>query len=402
MKLHTVTALAGTLALLAFGATVAVATESPVASSDPVSSVDRPDSARPGPTISSEPWGTTANGTAVTRYTMANSRGMRVSILTYGGIIQSLEVPDRRGRGANVVLGYDNLDDYLARGAFFGAIIGRFANRIANGSFTLDGTVYRLPRNSADNTLHGGPQGFDKRVWTASPFAEERRVGVVLSYRSPAGEMGFPGNLDTQVTYTLTDRNRLQMDYRATTDAPTVVNLTNHAYFNLAGEGSGSTDDHELRIEAGHYTPVVDAELIPTGEIAPVAGTPMDFTRSTPIGERIRGSDPQLAFARGYDHNWVLDRAPGTGLQRAAWARDPGSGRVLIVHTTEPGLQFYSGNALNGTIFGTSGRAYRQGDAFTLETQHFPDSPNQPGFPTTVLRPGEEFTSSTVYRFTAR
>jgi aldose 1-epimerase len=351
--------------------------------------------------IIGEPWGTTADGTEVTRYVMTNSAGMRVGIVTYGGIIQSVEVPDRRGRGANVVLGYDNLAAYLARSPFFGATIGRYANRIANGSFTLDGTTYRLPRNDGTNTLHGGPQGFDKRVWAAAPFEESRRVGVVLDYRSPAGEMGFPGSLDVQVRFSLGERNQLRMDYRATTDAPTVVNLTNHAYFNLSGEGSGSIEDHELRIAASHYTPV-DARLIPTGEIAPVSGTPFDFLGWTRIGERVRGSDPQLVFGRGYDHNWVLDQHAGTALHRAAWARDPGSGRVLIVSTTEPGIQFYSGNFLNGTIFGTSDRAYRQGDAFTLESQHFPNSPNQPNFPSTVLRPGEEFTSSTIYQFRAK
>lgn len=351
--------------------------------------------------ITSEPWGSTADGTEVVRYTMANANGMRVSIITYGGIIQSLQVPDTEGRSANVVLGYDNLADYLARNPFFGATIGRYANRIANGSFTLDGTTYQLNRNDGPNTLHGGPQGFDKKVWRAFPFAERGRAGVVLRYRSVAGEMGFPGTLDVQVTYTLTRRNQLRMDYEASTDAPTVVNLTNHAYFNLEGEGTGSTYDHLLRIDASAYTPV-DDELIPTGEIAPVAGTPFDFNTATPIGARIRDDDPQLAFARGYDHNWVLEESDGSTMRRAARAVDPDSGRVLVVSTTEPGLQFYSGNFLNGSIYGTSGQAYRQGDAFTLETQHFPDSPNQPSFPSTVLRPGEEFSSSTIYRFAAR
>jgi aldose 1-epimerase len=353
-----------------------------------------------GPTIVSRPWGTTANGTEVTRYTMANSSGMRVSVLTYGGIIQSLWVPDREGRQANVVLGYDNLADYLARSPFFGALIGRYANRIANAAFTLDGTTYALPANNNGNTLHGGPQGFDKRVWTGSSFANSDRVGVVLEYVSPAGEMGFPGTLDTHVTYTLTKANALQIDYRATTDAPTVVNFTNHSYFNLGGEGSGTIYNHTLRINASNYTPV-DSELVPTGDVSPVFGTPMDFTVKTPIGQRLRDKFQQLIYAQGYDHNWVLDRSDGTGLQRAARVRDPDSGRVLVVRTTEPGVQFYSGNFLNGTIFGTSNRAYRQGDAFALETQHFPDSPNQPTFPTTVLRPGEVFTSSTVYRFDA-
>jgi aldose 1-epimerase len=389
-------ALAGVALLTLIGTTTAAPAETP-----PVPSGQHDVQSR-GLAVTSAPWGTTADGTEVTRYTMSNSDGMRVSILTYGGIIQSVWVPDRQGHRANVVLGYDNLADYLARSPFFGALIGRYANRIANGMFTLDGTTYTLPTNNKGNTLHGGPLGFDKRVWTASSFTRHNRVGVVLEYVSPAGEMGFPGTLDTQVTYTLSERNALHIDYRATTDAPTVVNFTNHAYFNLQGEGTGTIYDHILQINASNYTPVVDSELIPTGEITPVFGTPFDFTQKTRIGTHIRERHPQLVFAQGFDHNWVLDRSDGTGLQRAAWVRDPDSGRVLVVKTTEPGLQFYSGNNLDGTIYGTSDHAYRQGDAFTLETQHFPDSPNHANFPSTVLRPDEVFTSSTVYKFDAR
>ena len=387
--------LVGAILLTSFG-TASPASNPPTAAAGP----EQQQRSGNGLAISSEPWGSTANGADVTRYTMSNG-DMQVSILTYGGIIQSVWVPDRRGRRANVVLGYDNLADYLARSPFFGALIGRYANRIANATFSLDGTTYKLPANNNGNTLHGGPQGFDKRIWSAAPFAEERRVGVVLTYVSPAGEMGFPGTLTTSVTYTLTPRNALRIDYAATTDAPTVVNFTNHAYFNLRGEGSGTIYDHKLKIHASAYTPV-DAELIPTGAIASVVGTPFDFTSSTPIGQRIRERDQQLVFAQGYDHNWVLDDSDGPGLHPAAWARDPDSGRVLTVQTTEPGLQFYSGNFLNGTIYGTSDHAYRQGDAFALETQHFPDSPNQPTFPSTVLRPDEVFSSSTVYRFSVR
>ena len=348
--------------------------------------------------ITSEPWGTTPDGTAVSRYTLMNSHGMRVDILTYGGIIQSLTIPDRRGRRANVVLGFDNLADYVSKSPYFGASIGRYANRIANGSFTLDGTTYQLPQNDKTNTLHGGTQGFDKRVWSASPFTASGIAGIVLSYRSPNGEMGFPGTMETQVTYTLTQKNELRMEYQATTDAPTVVNLTNHAYFNLAGEGSGEITNHLLKISASSYTPI-DEKLIPTGEIAPVAGTPFDFNSEVAVGQRIRQGNQQLVFGRGYDHNWVLDRSPGTELQLAAEARDPGSGRTLVVSTTEPGIQFYSGNFLDGTFAGSSHRMYRQGDAFALETQHYPDSPNQPNFPSTVLRPGQEFRSTTIYGF---
>ena len=354
-----------------------------------------------GVSVSSTGWGATEDGTPVRRYTLTNSHGMRARILTYGGIIQSLRVPDRDGRGKNVVLGFDNLEDYQSDSPYFGAIIGRYANRIAGGRFTLDGTTYTLPTNDGPNTLHGGTVGFDKRVWAATSFARDDTAGIVLRLTSPDGDMGFPGTLTTQVTYTLDQKNRLRMDYRATTSKATVINLTNHAYFNLAGEGSGSVYGQQLQIRAKRYTPV-DATLIPTGRIAPVAGTPLDFRQRTAIGKRIRSGNQQLVRGRGYDHNWVLDRSAGSGLQRAARARDPKSGRVLTVTTTEPGLQFYSGNFLDATLVGTSGRMYRQGDAFTLETQHFPDAPNHPNFPSTVLRPGQTFTSSTVYGFSAR
>ncbi len=325
---------------------------------------------------------------------------MTVRILSYGGIIQSLRVPDRRGHPANVVLGFDNLQDYIDKSPYFGAIIGRYANRIANATFTLDAKTYRLPANDGPNTLHGGTTGFDKVVWSATPFSTRNTSGVVLRHTSPDQDMGFPGNLTLTVKYTLNQKNQLKMDYRATTDAPTVINLTNHAYFNLAGEGSGAIYNQRLKIWAKSYTPV-NATLIPTGQVAKIAGTPFDFRKSTAIGKRIRQGDQQLIYGRGYDHNWVLDRSAGNGLQRAARARDPQSGRTLTVSTTEPGLQFYTGNFLDSTLVGTSGRMYRQGDAFTLETQHYPDSPNQPNFPSTVLRPGEQFRSSTIYGFGA-
>jgi len=412
-RINRTSVLVGVVALwAAAGIGAATATASPPTTSPPqraeVAAAPAPVAAEPAslteqrgrPTVSRAPWGKTPDGTPVERYTVKNSHGMTVRILSYGGIIQSLQAPDRRGHKANVVLGFDNLQDYVDKSPYFGAIIGRYANRIAKGTFTLDGTTYRLPVNDGPNTLHGGTKGFDKIVWTATTFTTPKTAGVVLRHTSPDGDMGFPGKLTTQVTYTLDQKNQLRMDYRATTDAPTVINLTNHAYFNLAGEGSGDIYDHRLKIWAKSYTPV-DKTLIPTGEIAKVAGTPFDFRRSTAIGDRIREDDQQLIYGLGYDHNWVLDRSSGTGLQRAARARDPQSGRILTVSTTEPGLQFYSGNFLDSTLVGTSGRMYRQGDAFTLETQHYPDSPNQPNFPSTVLRPGEEFRSSTIYGFSA-
>ena len=350
------------------------------------------------PTITSEPWGT-VGGQPVTLYTLTNSRGMTVRITNYGGIIQSIDVPDRRGRTANVALGFDNLDDYVTSSPYFGCITGRYANRIANGRFTLDGVTYQLATNNGPNHLHGGNVGFDKRVWAATPLQGRSSVGLRLAYTSPAGEENYPGTLTTQVTYTLTNRNEIRMDYRATTDAPTIVNLTNHTYWNLAGEGSGTIEDQVLELNADRYTPV-DATLIPTGEIAPVAGTPFDFTDATAIGERIRDSHPQIVIGQGYDHNFVLNRRSSTdrSMILAARVSDPRSGRVLEITTTEPGIQFYSGNFLDGTLVGTSGRVYRQTDGFALETQHYPDSPNQPTFPSTVLRPGGVYETTTIYR----
>ncbi len=346
-----------------------------------------------------ESFGATAEG-PVHRYTLTNGKGMRVRILTYGGIIQTIEVPDRRGRTANVALGFDNLTDYVERNPYFGCITGRYANRIALGRFTLDGVTYQLPINNAPNSLHGGDVGFDKHIWATTPFRHRGEVGLVMRYTSPHLDQGYPGTLTTTVTYTLTRGNAIRMEYRATTDRPTVVNLTNHTYFNLAGEGSGSIENHTLQLDASRYTPV-DPTLIPTGSLDPVAGTPMDFTRPTAIGERIRDDFTQLVIGRGYDHNYVLDRRHRTGLERAARVVEPRSGRVLTILTEEPGIQFYSGNFLDGTLVGTSGRMYRQGDGFALETQHFPDSPNQAAFPSTVLRPGETYRTTTVYKLSS-
>jgi aldose 1-epimerase len=352
--------------------------------------------------VERDAFGTTPDGVTIDRYTLTNAHGMRVRILTYGGIIQTLEVPDRDGHIANVALGFSDVAGYLTNNSpYFGAVIGRYGNRIAAGRFTLDGVTHQLAANNGPNHLHGGNVGFDKRVWTATEIHEGAPVGLRLHYVSSDGEESYPGTLTTTVDYRLTPDSTLRIDYRATTDAPTIVNLTNHSYFNLAGDGSGGIADHQLTINASHYTPI-DATLIPTGSVDPVAGTPMDFRRPTPIGERIRdGAFEQLAFGRGYDHNYVLDRRDPTlrELELAARVTEDRTGRVLTIHTTEPGIQFYSGNFLDSTLTGTTGQLYRQGDGFALETQHFPDSPNHPGFPSTVLRPGQTYQTATTYQF---
>ena len=347
-----------------------------------------------------ERFGALADGTVVDRWTLDNGQGMVVRVLTYGGILQTIEVPDRDGRPANVALGFANLDSYVRDNRpYFGALIGRYANRIAGGRFSLDGRDYRLPVNNPPNSLHGGTEGFDQRAWAATEVAGEGGAGLELAYTSPDGEMGYPGTLAVRARYLLGPGNELRIDYRATTDAPTHVNLTNHSYVNLAGEAAGTIEGHVLRLHAGHYTPT-DATNIPTGEIAPVAGTPFDFTSPRPIGERIDEDNQQLQFGLGYDHNYVLDPPPaGQPLRPAARVTDPASGRALEVLTSEPGLQLYSGNQLDGTLVGPGGAAYGRRSGLALETQHFPDSPNQPGFPATALRPGEVYRSVTVYRF---
>jgi aldose 1-epimerase len=358
---------------------------------------EHPDRHSAAPSVTSEPWGSTSEG-AVQRWTLKNGHHMRVRILTYGGIIQSLRVPDRNGHLANVALGFDNLADYVAKSPYFGALIGRYGNRIAKGKFSIGANNYQLPINNDPNSLHGGTVGFDKRIWTTTPFRHGSKVGLVMQLTSVDGDQGYPGTMHAQVTYTLTKHNVLRMNYRATTDKPTIVNLTNHNYWNLAGEGSGAIYGQKLRINAKRYTPV-DPTLIPTGAIDPVAGTPMDFRHATAIGKRIRNGFSQLVIGHGYDHNWVLNRGTNHSASFvAARVTDPASGRVLTVRTDQPGLQFYAGNFLDGTLVGTSGRMYRQGDAFALETQHYPDSPNHSNFPSTLLLPGQVYDTTSSYQ----
>ena len=350
--------------------------------------------AQPGLDMFQEPFGTLPDGRDVVLFTLSNGRGLRARIMTYGAIVVSLEVPDREGRLADITLGYDSLEGYLETTPYFGAIVGRYGNRIAQGRFTLDGVEYSLARNNGENHLHGGQKGFDKVLWSAEPLREEKAVGVRMSYLSPDGEEGYPGNLSCTVTYRVTSDNELTITYEATTDKATPVNLTHHSYFNLAGQGQGDILGHELQLWAGHYTPV-DEGLIPTGELRPVGGTPFDFTTPHPIGERID------QVPGGYDHNFVLSSGGGEPAP-AARVYEPESGRVMEIFTTEPGIQFYSGNFLDGTITGKVGKLYRRHYGFCLETQHFPDSPNFPDFPSTILRPGETYRSHTVHKFSHR
>jgi len=346
-------------------------------------------------------FGNTPEGAAIDLYVLKNKNGVEADVITFGATLVSLKTPDRSGNMADVVLGYKDLDGYVNDKAYLGATVGRYANRVANGKFTLDGKTYELPKNDGPNTLHGGLKGFNKRLWAAHEVSSPNGQAVRFSYVSKDGEEGFPGNLKVDVTYSLSNDNALRIEYAATTDKTTVVNLTNHAYFNLAGEGSGDILGHELTLHANRFTPV-SSTLIPTGESRAVKGTPFDFTTVHSIGERIDQDDEQLKFGKGYDHNWVLNGGKGAAPALAAEAHDPKSGRVLQVATTEPGIQLYTGNFLDGTIQGKSGAAYNRRNAFCLETQHFPDSPNHPDFPSTVLKPGQRFHSVTIYKFSAR
>ena len=339
-------------------------------------------------------YGKLPDGTVIDLYTLTNAQGVVAKVITYGAIMTELHVPDRHGKLGDIVLGFDNLDQYLAGHPFFGATIGRVANRIAKGKFTLDGKSYTVATNNGPNHLHGGLKGFDKVVWQAEPVTTTQGASVKFTYLSRDGEEGYPGNLAVTVVYTLTDKNELRIDYTATTDQATPVNLTNHSYFNLAGAAAGDILGHEVMLAANRYTPV-DATLIPTGELAPVKGTVMDFTKPLPIGSRIQQltNDPQ-----GYDHNYVLNSG-GKKLALAARVYEPKTGRVLEIRTTEPGLQFYTGNFLDGTLKGKGGVVYKQHYAFCMEADHFPDSINQPGFPSAVLRPGQTFKQTTIHKF---
>ncbi len=341
-----------------------------------------------------------ADGKDVFLYTLRNASGMEARITNYGGTVVSLTVPDRSKKPADVVLGYDSLASYMTGKSYFGAIVGRYGNRIGKARFTLDGKEYTLNVNDGANTLHGGLKGFDRVVWEVDETTPATQPVLSLSYLSKEGEEGYPGNLKVNVVYTLTDSNELRIDYAATTDKPTVLNLTHHSYFNLAGAGNGDILSHQVMLNANAFTPV-DSGLITTGEIRPVEGTPMDFRTPTAVGARIGANDEQLRLGRGYDHNWVLNRT-GVGLSLAARVTESTSGRVMEVWTTQPGVQFYTGNFLDGTAIGKGGKPYAYRTGLCLETQHFPDSPNKPSFPTTVLRPGEKFSSTTVYRFSTQ
>ncbi len=348
------------------------------------------------PGVKKSVFGKMPDGQSIDLYTLTNKNGVQVSITNYGGTIVSIIVPDRNGKMADIALGFDSLQGYLGNEPFMGATVGRYANRIAGGTFKLDGKDYHTPLNDGPNTLHGGPQGFDKKVWKAREVAGAH-PSVEMTYVSKDGEEGFPGDLTAKVVFTLDDENALKIDYKATTDKDTVLNLTNHSYFNLDGQGNGDILKQEMMINADRFTPV-DSHLIPTGELESVQGTPFDFRKSTPIGLRIENKDDQLNLGHGYDHNFVLNRK-GPGLSLAARATDPASGRVLEVLTTQPGIQFYTGNFLDGTIHGKGGKVYIHRAAFCLETQHFPDSPNHPKFPTAELKPGQTYHQVTVFKF---
>lgn len=352
--------------------------------------------ARNAGTITSAPFGTTKDGKAVNVYTLRNANGVEARIINYGGIVLSIKVPDRNGQMGDVVLGYDTLAEYEKESPYFGCLVGRYGNRIAKGRFTLNGQTYTLATNNYPNALHGGLKGFDKVVWNVvKADVGPRGPRLELNYLSKDGEEGYPGNLNVTAVYTLTDDNALQLDYTATTDKDTIVNLTQHSYFNLAGKGD--ILGHVVYINADKFTPV-DSTLIPTGELRPVEGTPFDFRKPTPIGARVNADDEQLRFGGGYDHNWVINNPQG-GLVLQARVTEPTTGRVLEVLSTEPGLQFYCGNFLDGTLKGKGGWVYQHRSGFCMEPQHFPDSPNKPNFPSVVLKPGQTYRNTIVYRF---
>jgi aldose 1-epimerase len=353
---------------------------------------------QPNPRMTMVPYSATPDGQSINLITLRNQSGIEIKVVSYGGTILSLTTPDRTGAKDDIVLGFDEVPTYFDKSPYFGCLIGRYCNRIAKGKFTLDGHAYTLATNNGPNHLHGGTKGWDKVVWTPDPFQDARGVGVKLSYTSVDGDEGYPGTVKADVTYTLTDNNDFVVEYHATTDKPTIINLTQHSYFNLAGAKANDILGHQLMINADRYTPV-DATLIPTGEVAPVEGTPFDFRTPTTIGARINDANEQLTRGQGYDHNYVVKRDGGSGLVLAARVVEPQTGRTMEITTTEPGIQFYSGNFLDGTLTGKGGRVYGRRSGFCLETQHYPDSPNHPAFPTTTLRPGEDYRSRTVFKF---
>lgn len=350
--------------------------------------------------VEKAPFGKTADGTAVDIYTLTNSHGMTAKIITYGARLTYISAPDKNGKMANVVEGFDSLAPYLTNVPYFGATIGRFGNRIANGKFTLDGKTYTLAQNDGPNNLHGGVKGFDKRVWTAKPFEDAKGPGVEMTYVAADGEEGFPGKMTPHVYYQLTSDDSLSIVYDATTDKPTPVNLTNHSYFNLTGDVNKSAMDHILMLNADHYTPI-NEHLIPTGDIAPVAGTPFDFRQPTKIGLRINEKNQQITYAGGYDHNWIINQKKPNAMTLVGTLYDPESGRLMTTYSTEPGVQFYAGNFLDGKDPAKGGTGFKHRTAVTLETQHYPDSPNHPNFPTTIVQPGQTYHSVTVYTFSA-
>lgn len=347
--------------------------------------------------IEKAPFGT-VDGKAIDCYTLTNAKGVEMKVTNYGGIVTSLKVPDKAGAMGDIVLGFNDVDSYIKGSPYFGCIVGRYGNRIGAAKFTLAGKEYTLEKNNGPNSLHGGVKGFDKQIWDAKEIKGKTSVGIAFTYTSKDGEEGFPGTLTTTVTYTLTNKNEFKIDYKATTDKPTICNLTHHSYFNLSGEGSGDILGTEIMLNASKYTPV-DSTLITTGEIVNVAGTPFDFRKATAIGTRINDDNEQLKFGKGYDHNWVIDRKGKAGLVLAATAYDPKSGRAMDVLTTEPGIQMYVGNFLDGTLTGKSGQIYSHRSAFCLETQHYPDSPNKPKWPSVTLKPGKIYKTTTVYKF---
>jgi aldose 1-epimerase len=350
--------------------------------------------------VTKKPWGSTPEGTAVDLYTLKNAKGAEATITNYGGIVVSLLMPDRAGKFGDVVLGYDSLQGYLTKSPYFGALIGRYGNRIAAGKFTLEGTTYTLATNNGPNSLHGGVKGFDKVVWSARPIESAEGAALELTYLAKDGEEGFPGNLQVTAVYTLTNSNELKLTFAATTDKPTICNLTHHSYFNLRGQGDGDILGHEVMIAASKTTPV-DKTLITTGELKSVEGTPFDFRTPTTIGARINDADTQLQYGLGYDHNWVIDKQSGErGLHASVY--EPTTGRLMLVISDEPGMQFYTGNFLDGSIKGKGGVTYQHRTGFCMEPQHYPDSPNKPQFPSVVLRPGQTYKNTIIYRFSTR